>query len=174
MTKPGRFPFPTYDELLSGSDRRRCFGKLGLSHNSEASRAVDRIPVSGNERNGCLLTTLSTGYFSLGTIRQPKFRLPCRPTMWTPGWDVDQLLLSKELLFARRPGERLATITARQRLVSKLHEWPLHETSTTSGTLPTPALSWNASHTPQIHKLYQQVPSHITTPKGPLQRIIGP
>jgi hypothetical protein len=68
------------------------------------------------------LFALGAGDLGLGTIGQAELGLSRRPAMRASGRNVDQFLGPEKMLFASRPGERLAAVAARQRFVSKIHE----------------------------------------------------
>lgn len=102
--------------LLIGIDSR--------PHPGQARRAVDRVPIPGDERHCRRVAAFGAGYFGLGAIRQAEFRLPGGTTRGAAGRDVDELFLPEEMLFTGRPCEWFPTLPACKGFVLKVHLAP--------------------------------------------------
>ncbi len=131
------------------SDRDGRLRRFRTADRGKARGAVDGVTVARNERHGRQLLALGTGDFRLGTIGQAKLGLSRRPAVRTSGGNIDQFLRPEKMLFTSRPGERFAAIATRQRLVSKLHEKPLHKSGTRWAPPQPSSMPKTLSHDPR-------------------------
>lgn len=67
------------------------------------------------------MTAVRTRHLGLGTVRKPEPGFSGGTARTAPGRNVDQLLVTEELLFARCPREWLTTFPTRKGFILKLH-----------------------------------------------------